>query len=72
VKNFLEQGEKIQCPVVAIHGNYDSSPTEGIKEPLSKILKDFRFILLKNCGHTPWIERTAKDSFYKILKNELN
>jgi pimeloyl-ACP methyl ester carboxylesterase len=57
---------------VAIHGNYDSSPTEGIKEPLSKILKDFRFILLKNCGHTPWIERTAKDSFYKILKNELN
>ena len=69
---LLEQGKKIQCPVVAIHGDYDSSPTEGIKEPLSKILKGFRFILLKNCGHNPWIERTAKDSFYKILKNELN
>jgi len=71
-EKLLEQGKKIQCPVVAIHGDYDSSPTEGIKEPLSKILKDFRFILLKNCGHTPWIERTAKDSFYKILKDELN
>ena len=69
---LLEQGKKVQCPVVAIHGDYDSSPSKGIEEPLSKILKDLRFILLKNCGHNPWIERTAKDSFYEILKNELN
>ncbi|MGB7000690.1 MAG: alpha/beta hydrolase [Halobacteriota archaeon] len=68
---LLEQGKKIQCPVVAIHGDYDSSPPEGIEEPLSKILKDFRFILLNNCGHYPWIERTAKDNFYEIIKNEL-
>jgi len=68
---LLEQGKKIRCPVVAIHGDYDSSPPEGIEEPLSKILKDFRFILLNNCGHYPWIERTAKDNFYEIIKNEL-
>ncbi|RCV65516.1 Pimeloyl-ACP methyl ester carboxylesterase [Methanophagales archaeon] len=68
---LLEQGKKIQCPVVAIHGDYDSSPPEGIEEPLSKILKDFRFIILKNCGHYPWIERTAKDNFYEIIKTEL-
>jgi pimeloyl-ACP methyl ester carboxylesterase len=68
---LLEQGEKIQCPVVAIHGDYDSSPPEGIEEPLSKILNDFRFILLKNCVHYPWIERTVKDNFYEIIKNEL-
>lgn len=68
---LLEQCKKIQCPVVAIHGDYDSSPPEGIEEPLSKILKDFRFILLKNCGHYPGIERTAKDNFYEIIKNEI-
>ena len=68
---LLEQGKKIQCPVVAIHGDYDSSPPEGIEEPLSKILKDFRFILLNNCGHYPWIERSAKENFYEIIKNEL-
>ena len=67
-----EQGKNVRCPVVAIHGDYDSSPSEGVEEPLSKILKDFRFILLENCGHYPWIERTARDSFYEILKNELN
>ena len=69
---LLEYGKKIQCPVVAIHGDFDPHPAEGIRQPLSRILKDFRFILLKNCGHTPWIERLAKDPFYEVLKRELN
>lgn len=68
---LLEMGEKIQCPVVAIHGDYDPHPSEGVKDPLSRILKDFRFILLENCGHQPWIERAARDRFYSILKNEI-
>ena len=68
---LLELGKKIRCPVVAIHGDYDPHPFEGVKSPLSRIIKDFRFILLKNCGHKPWIERDAKDRFYEILKEEL-
>ena len=68
---LLELGEKIQCPVVAIHGDYDPHLAEGIKGPLSRILKDFRFILLENCGHHPWVERAARDRFYRILKNEI-
>jgi pimeloyl-ACP methyl ester carboxylesterase len=64
-------GKQIQCPVVAIHGDYDPHPPEGIKKPLSAVLKNFRFILLKNCGHLPWIEKEAKDKFYGILKEEL-
>jgi pimeloyl-ACP methyl ester carboxylesterase len=65
-------GKQIQCPVVAIHGDYDPHPPEGIKKPLSAVLKNFRFILLKNCGHLPWIEKEAKDKFYGILKEELS
>jgi pimeloyl-ACP methyl ester carboxylesterase len=68
---LLKLGEKIRCPVIAIHGDYDPHPFEGIKNPLFQIIKDFRFILLKNCGHRPWIEQNAKDRFYKILKEEL-
>lgn len=67
---LLEYGKQIACPVVAIHGDYDPHPAEGVREPLSNILNDFRFILLNNCGHTPWIERQAKEKFYKILKDE--
>ncbi len=68
---LLEFGKKITCPVVAIHGDYDPHPAEGVERPLSRILKDFRFILLHNCGHQPWIERSARDRFYNILKKEL-
>jgi pimeloyl-ACP methyl ester carboxylesterase len=68
---LLELGKQIRCPVVAIHGDYDPHPSEGIQKPLSRILKDFQFILLKNCGHLPWNERDVKDRFYEILKEKL-
>lgn len=69
---LLELGQRIQCPVVAIHGDYDPHPAEGVQKPLSSVLKSFRFILLKNCGHKPWIEREARDKFYEILREELD
>ena len=68
---LLQLGKKIQCPVVAIHGDYDPHPSEGVKDPLSRVLKDFRFILLESCGHSPWLERAARDRFYSILKREV-
>ena len=68
---LLKLGKKIRCPVVAIHGDYDPHPAEGVVEPLSRILQDFRFILLEKCGHRPWLERSARDRFYSILKQEL-
>jgi pimeloyl-ACP methyl ester carboxylesterase len=58
--------------VVAIHGDYDPHPAEGVQKPLSAILENFRFILLKNCGHKPWVERQARDRFYAVLKVELS
>jgi pimeloyl-ACP methyl ester carboxylesterase len=68
---LTEFGKHIKCPVVAIHGDYDPHPAEGVQKPLSAILKNFRLILLANCGHKPWIERQASDEFYRILKEEL-
>ncbi len=68
---LLEIVKTIKCPVVAIHGDHDPHPAEGVSKPLSKSIKDFRFVLLKHCGHRPWIEREARDEFYRLLKNEL-
>lgn len=56
---------------MAIHGDYDPHPAEGVEKPLAAVLKDFRFILLDRCGHLPWIERQAKDRFYSILREEV-
>jgi len=68
---LFELAGQIRCPVTAIHGDHDPHPAEGVKEPLSKLLKDFRFNLLKNCGHKPWIERQARDEFFRVLEEEL-
>lgn len=68
---LLALGAQIKCPVVAIHGDSDPHPVAGVQNLLASALKDFRFILLKNCGHKPWIERQARNEFSRILKNEL-
>ncbi|OGO30910.1 MAG: alpha/beta hydrolase [Chloroflexi bacterium RBG_16_56_11] len=68
---LLRMGEKIKCPVVAIHGDYDPHLAEGVRSPLSRVLKDFKFILLGKCGHEPWLERFARDRFYEILRDEI-
>ncbi len=68
---LLNMGEQIKCPVMAIHGNHDPHPFEGVKAPLSKVIKDFRFMLLDNCGHYPWQEKHAYEDFYQMMKKEL-
>lgn len=68
---LLEYGEHINCPVVVIHGDYDPHPFAGVHDPLSKVLKDVKFVLLPNCGHTPWLENQAKEEFYKVLNEEI-
>jgi pimeloyl-ACP methyl ester carboxylesterase len=57
--------------VVAIHGDYDPHPAAGVQRPLAAVLADFHFILLPRCGHRPWRERHARDTFYRILEAEL-
>jgi pimeloyl-ACP methyl ester carboxylesterase len=69
---LLRLGSRIDCPVVAIHGDYDPHPAEGVRKPLVTVLRRFRFILLENCGHRPWIERQARDAFYRVLEDELH
>jgi pimeloyl-ACP methyl ester carboxylesterase len=69
---LLEMVKNIKCPVVAIHGDYDPHPAEGVRIPIGGVLRDFRFILLEKCGHVPWFERQAKDSFYAILRKEID
>ena len=68
---LIEYLRELDCPVVAVHGDYDPHPYDGVKEPLSDILDDFKFVLLDRCGHYPWYERYARDEFLKIIRDEL-
>lgn len=68
---LLALGRSIRCPVVAVHGDYDPHPADGVRIPLSGVLADFRFVLLEKCGHRPWLERAARDRFFAVLREEL-
>ncbi len=70
-KILTQMAKAIPCPVVAIHGDWDPHPAEGVNDPLAKELKNFRFVLLGKCGHRPWIERNASEEFYRVLVGEI-
>jgi DNA repair exonuclease SbcCD nuclease subunit len=68
---LLEFGKRIECHVIAIHGDHDPHPAVGVKLPLSQVLNSFKFYILHKCGHSPWKERYAIDRFYKIIHREI-
>ncbi|MDD1720125.1 MAG: alpha/beta hydrolase [Methanoregulaceae archaeon] len=68
---LAETGVRIECPVVVLHGDYDPHPASGVRVPLGKYVKEFRFISIPRCGHKPWNEREARDRFFEVLENEL-
>ena len=68
---LLEAARRLKCPVVAVHGNHDPHPAEGVQKPLSAALDDFKFFSLRQCGHRPWIEHHARADFFRVLKEEL-
>ncbi|MCL4360344.1 alpha/beta hydrolase [Patescibacteria group bacterium] len=68
---LLKAAKTLTCPVVAIHGDWDPHPVRGVEKPLSRTLPDFRFLLLKHSGHTPWLERQATRAFFRLLHKEV-
>jgi pimeloyl-ACP methyl ester carboxylesterase len=70
--DLLRQASRVTCPVLAIHGDHDPSPAEGVREPLARVLTaPFEFIVLEKCGHTPWLERHARAELCRILEAHL-
>lgn len=68
---LLERAALVRCPVLVVHGAHDPHPVDGVREPLTRLLDDVRVEVLPRCGHTPWVERHARDDFYRILECEL-
>jgi pimeloyl-ACP methyl ester carboxylesterase len=68
---FVECAHSLRCPVVAVHGEYDPHPSQGVFEPLASSVSDFTAVLLENCGHKPWTERGAREAFLEVMESEL-
>ncbi len=69
---LLRRCGRIACPVHAIHGDHDPHPARGVEIPLNAAISDFQFTLLEKCGHKPWLERHARDAFYRVLETAID
>lgn len=71
--SLLTTIDQIRCPVEIIHGDYDPHPSSAVIQPLSsKLQRKLRCHILPDCGHKPWIERSARKSFYRILEEGIH
>lgn len=70
--DLLRRFRSLRIPVVLIQGEMDPHPAEGVTEPLRGSGVALRSHLLPECGHTPWRERFAAETFRRILAEELS
>jgi pimeloyl-ACP methyl ester carboxylesterase len=57
----------IDVPVLILHGEVDPHPGSLIAEDLRRYIPHLEYLELAKCGHSPWLERHAKDAFFASL-----
>lgn len=62
-----EQLRSIRCPILVIQGEQDPHPMEGVTKPFDRRGVSYQKKLLPQCGHSPFLERFAKDEFYATV-----
>lgn len=68
---FRELAADIRCPVRIIHGENDTTPAEGVVNPLRGAIPDLKWYVIDKCGHSPWKEKYGKEEFYRIIDWEV-
>lgn len=66
-----ERFKRIACPLTLIQGIADPHPPEGVIRPLRDGNVEIKSYVLKQCGHTPWREKYAREEFAGVLFSEL-
>lgn len=64
---LLKSFKNMKNKIILIQGKADPHPAEGITEPLQKNGVACETYILEKCGHSPFMEKYAKDAFYNIL-----
>lgn len=69
---FLQALKRISCPVFVLHGEQDPHPLDGVLTPLQSTQIPYQLVLFPSCGHTPFLERDAAASFYRVVQKILS
>lgn len=62
-----KQFEAIESPVLMMHGQYDPHPGKMIRDSLLPFLPQLEYQEFECCGHSPWIEKSARELFFLSL-----
>jgi pimeloyl-ACP methyl ester carboxylesterase len=57
----------IVSPVIMLHGAYDPHPGRMIYASLKPHIPQIEYQEWELCGHSPWIEKHARDDFFSFL-----
>ncbi|MCA8960509.1 MAG: alpha/beta hydrolase [Planctomycetes bacterium] len=58
----------ITAPVILLHGDDDPHPGAMIRDSLLPHIPHLEYHAWARCGHYPWIERSARSSFFDSLR----
>lgn len=58
---------RIHAPVLMLQGDYDPHPASMIRASLLPHIPHLEYHELANCGHSPWLERHAREEFFSVL-----
>ncbi|MCM1231137.1 MAG: alpha/beta hydrolase [Muribaculum sp.] len=64
---LLTSFKKIKSDIFLIQGNHDPHPAKGVTIPLQENDVSCEAYILDKCGHSPFMEKYAKEEFYRIL-----
>ncbi len=59
---------RIDAPVLMLHGVKDPHPGPETRDGLLPFLPQLEYVELPECGHFPWLERAAQETFYARLE----
>ena len=59
--------EVIESPVLMLHGQYDPHPGKMIRDSLLPYLPQLEYHEFADCGHSPWIEKSAREVFFSVI-----
>lgn len=64
---LLASFKQIRCKIALIQGEIDPHPARGVILPLLENGVECESHILEKCGHSPFMEKYAKENFYNIL-----
>ncbi len=65
--NLLKTFKKIKSNLFIIQGSDDPHPVKGVIQPLEENGVECETYILEKCGHSPFMEKHAKEKFYETL-----